>query len=65
MFLYQKTIDRSTLRQGFTIPIEFHPLLHAAGGEIKRGETREIKIMKQKNIKYDTRRSYSSRHEGA
>ena len=45
MFLYQKTIDRSTLRQGFTIPVEFHPLLHAAGGEIKRGETREIKIM--------------------
>lgn len=46
MFLYQKTIDRSTLRQGFTIPVEFHSLLMTAvGGRIKRGETRAIKIM--------------------
>lgn len=46
MFLYQKTIDRSTLRQGFTIPVEFHSLLMTAvGGGIKRGETRAIKIM--------------------
>ena len=46
MFLYQKTIDRSTLRQGFTIPVEFHSLLMTAvGWGIKRGETRAIKIM--------------------
>lgn len=29
MFLYQKLIDRSTLRQGFQIPVEFHHLLKA------------------------------------
>lgn len=46
MFLYKKTIDRSTLRQGFSIPVEYHPLLHSLpGGMIKRGETREIKIL--------------------
>ena len=46
MLLFQKTIDRSSLRQGFTIPIEFHSLLHlAAGREMKRGETQDIKIV--------------------
>ena len=29
MFIYQKLIDRSTLRQGFQIPVEFHHLLKA------------------------------------
>ena len=32
MFLYQKLIDRSTLRQGFQIPVEFHHLLKAMPG---------------------------------
>ena len=32
MFLYQKLIDRSTLRQGFQIPVEFHHLLNAMPG---------------------------------
>lgn len=27
MFLYQKLIDHSTLRQGFQIPVEYHYLL--------------------------------------
>lgn len=46
MFLYKKTIDRSTLRQGFSIPVEYHPLLHSLpGGMIRHGETREIKIL--------------------
>ena len=34
MFLYQKLIDRSTLRQGFQIPVEFHHLLKAMPGRI-------------------------------
>ena len=34
MFLYQKLIDRSTLRQGFQIPVEFHHLLKAMSGRI-------------------------------
>jgi len=46
MFLYKKTIDRSALREGFTIPTEYHPLLHSLyGGIIKHGETRQIKII--------------------
>ena len=45
MFIYQKQIDRSTLRQGFQIPIEFRTLLSAIPGGIPRhGETRNIKI---------------------
>ena len=32
MFLYQKTVDRSTLRQGFQIPVEYHALLAAMPG---------------------------------
>jgi len=34
MFIYQKTIDRSTLRQGFQIPVEFHDLLKAIPGDM-------------------------------
>lgn len=46
MFLFQKTIDRSTLRQGFQIPVEFHSILKAMpGGMPEHGETRNIKIM--------------------
>lgn len=46
MFLYQKLIDRSTLRQGFQIPVEFHHLLKAIhGGMPQHGETRNIKIV--------------------
>ncbi len=46
MFLYQKTIDRSALRQGFQIPVEFHSALQAMpGGMPAHGETRSIKIL--------------------
>lgn len=46
MFLYQKLIDRSTLRQGFQIPVEFHYLLKAMpGGMPKHGETRSVKVL--------------------
>ena len=46
MFFYQKIIDRSALREGFTIPVEYHDVLHALpGGRIARGETRAIKIV--------------------
>lgn len=46
MFLYKKLIDRSTLRQGFQIPVEFHHLLKAMpGGMPKHGETRSVKVL--------------------
>lgn len=46
MFIYQKTVDRSTLRQGFQIPVEFHPLLASMpGGMPVHGETRNITII--------------------
>jgi len=46
MFIYQKTVDRSTLRQGFQIPVEFHPLLATMpGGMPVHGETRDITII--------------------
>lgn len=46
MFLYQKLIDRSTLRQGFQIPVEFHHLLRVMpGGMPQHGETRNVKII--------------------
>lgn len=46
MFLYKKAIDRSTLRQGFQIPVEFHQLLKAMpGGMPEHGETRNIKVV--------------------
>lgn len=53
MFVYQKLIDRSTLREGFQIPVEFHPTLMAsAGGMPVRGETRVIKILID-GVEYD------------
>ena len=53
MFLYQKLIDRSTLRQGFQIPVEFHALLRATpGGLPRQGETRNIKILID-GVEYD------------
>ena len=46
MVIYQKIVDRSTLRQGFQIPVEFHPLLELIPGGIPcHGETRAIKIL--------------------
>ena len=46
MIIYQKAVDRSTLRQGFQIPVEFHPLLELMpGGMPYHGETRSIKIL--------------------
>ena len=46
MFLYQKLIDRSTLRQGFQIPVEFHHLLkEMSGGMPLHGETRNVKVV--------------------
>ena len=46
MFLYQKLIDRSTLRQGFQIPVKYHHLLKAMpGGMPQHGETRNIKVV--------------------
>ena len=46
MFLYKKLIDRSTLRQGFQIPVEFHHLLKAMpGGMPKHRETRSVKLL--------------------
>ena len=46
MFLYQKLIDRSTLRQGFQIPVEFHHLLKAMpNGMPRHGETRNVKVV--------------------
>lgn len=53
MFIYQKQIDRSTLRQGFQIPVEFHDLLKAMpGGMPQHGETRNIKILID-GVEYD------------
>lgn len=46
MFIYQKTIDRSTLRQGFQIPVEFHDLFKTMpGGMPRHGESRDIKLL--------------------
>lgn len=53
MFIYQKLIDRSTLRQGFQIPVGFHNLLELIpGGKPAPGETRSIKILIS-GIEYD------------
>ena len=46
MFLYQKQIDRSTLQQGFQIPVVFHHLLKAMPeGMPQHGETRSVKVV--------------------
>ena len=53
MFLYQKLIDRSTLRQGFQIPVEFHHLLKMMPNGIpQHGETRNIKVVID-GVEYD------------
>lgn len=53
MFLYQKQIDRSTLRQGFQIPVEYHYLLKMIpGGMPGHGETRNIKVIID-GVEYD------------
>lgn len=46
MFIYQKMVDRSTLREGFQIPVEFRFLLgKTPGGMPDYGERRNIKIL--------------------
>lgn len=46
MFLFQKVIDRSALRQGFQIPVEYHPLLSMLPNGIPvHGGTRKIKVI--------------------
>lgn len=46
MFIFTKLVDRSSLSEGFTIPVKYHDALHAcAGGPIQFGETRCIKII--------------------
>ena len=46
MFLYQKLIDRSTLRQGFQIKEKLNKLLQAMpGGMPQHGETRNVKVV--------------------
>ena len=53
MFFYQKLIDRSTLRQGFQIPVEYHYLLKGMpGGMPIHGETRNIKVIID-GVEYD------------
>ena len=50
MFLYQKLIDRSTLRQGFQIPVEFHILLKAmSSGMSQHRETPNVKVNELNN----------------
>ena len=45
-FLYQKLVDRSTLRQGFSIPVEYQDLFLAlSGGLLVHGETMRVKIL--------------------
>ena len=52
MFFYQKLIDRSTLRQGFQIPVEYHYLLKGMpGGMPIHGETRNIIPAISKHLK--------------
>ena len=46
MLVYQKIIDRSTLREGFQIPVEFHPLLEMSpGGLPTHGCMQTIKLL--------------------
>lgn len=61
MSLYQKLIDRSTLRQGFQIPVEFHHLLKAMpGGMPQHGETRSVKVVIDYIFKIEVQFSYAS-----
>lgn len=44
--LYQKLVDRSTLRQGFGIPVEYQNFFLALSGELLvHGETMRVKIL--------------------
>ena len=53
MFIYQKIVDRSTLQEGFQIPVEFHHMLKAMpNGMPSPGESRQIKILLD-GIEYD------------
>jgi len=45
-FLYQKQVDRSTLRQGLSIPVEYqHLFLALSEGLLVHGETMRVKIL--------------------
>lgn len=53
MFLVKKLIDRSSLRQGFQIPVAFHHILKAMPGGIpKHEESRNIKVIID-GVEYD------------
>ncbi|MBQ0087998.1 MAG: HNH endonuclease [Prevotellaceae bacterium] len=45
-FLYQKLVDRSVLRQGLSIPVDYQELFLAlSGGLLVHGETMRVKIL--------------------
>lgn len=45
-FLYQKLVDRSVLRQGLSIPVDYQELfLTLSGGLLVHGETMHVKIL--------------------
>ena len=55
LFLLKKNVDRSLLRQGFTISTQFHALIHSlSGGVLPHGQERAIKILID-GILYDAR----------
>lgn len=46
LFLYKKLVDKSTLLQGFSIPIKYQPLfLELSGGLLVHGESMNVKIL--------------------
>lgn len=46
LFLYKKLVDKSTLLQGFSIPIKYQPLfLELSGGMLVHGESMMVKIL--------------------
>ncbi len=51
MFIYQKLIDCSTLRQGFQISVEFHYLLKMMPNGVPENINRKFTIRYQRNIR--------------
>ena len=46
LFLYKKLVDKSTLLQGFSIPVKYQPLfLELSGGLLVHGESMMVKIL--------------------
>ena len=46
LFLYKKQVDKSTLLQGFSIPVKYQPLfLELSGGLLVHGESMMVKIL--------------------